>query len=124
MTNFTSAISAEKEGPFSSFAEAFANFWPRAQRMISEGTSLQALETGCWIEGDFDGRKMLLMFYEARDLGYDLGLLVGEGELQNPPPEINPPVVEAAFQKNAVKTMRAMHTEICTTLDEALRILG
>jgi len=45
--SFISTVSLEHQGPFDTFAEAFANFLSRVKAMVTAGTSLQALETAC-----------------------------------------------------------------------------
>ena len=42
---------------------------------------------------------MPLLWEDAKDLAYELGLLVEKGELQQPAPEIDPRKVEIAFMQ-------------------------
>ncbi len=107
MATFTSSVAGKDEGPFRTYAEAFANFFPRVTAMVSRGTSYQLLETACWIEGDFGPRRIPLMFCDARDLAYDLGVLVGDGELQDPTPDVDPMDVEIAFLKSMTAVLEA-----------------
>ena len=107
MASFISSVAGKDEGPFHTYVKAFANFFPRVTAMLSRGTSYQMLETACWIEGNFGARRYPLAFYDARDLAYDLGILVGDGELQDPAPDVDPMDVEIAFIKNATAVLEA-----------------
>ena len=64
---FTSTVMGKDEGPFSTFSEAFTNFWTRFTALINGGTSEQALDW-CWIQGDFDdGSKIPLLWESAKN---------------------------------------------------------
>jgi hypothetical protein len=94
---FTSTVLSKDEGPFSTFLEAFTNFWTRFTALINGGTSYQALDW-CWIQGTFDnGGKIPLGWEAAKNLAYEFGILAGEGELQDPAPQVDPLDVELAF---------------------------
>ncbi len=88
---YMSSVSMQDEGPFSSFKEALENFMDRMKKMIGEGTSMQVVETACWIERRGNGARAPLMFYSAKDFGYKVGLLQGTdcsfvAEAQEPDP--------------------------------------
>lgn len=94
---FTSTVFSKDEGPFATFSEAFTNFWTRFTAMVKGGCPRQALDW-CWITGTFDnGGQTPLLWEDARNFAYEVGLLAGEGELQNPAPEVDPDLVELAF---------------------------
>jgi hypothetical protein len=89
---------SKDEGPFSTFSEAFTNFWPRFVAMVKDGAPEQAL-SWCWIMGTFDdGDEVPLLWEDAKIFAYEVGLLVGNGELQEPAPEVDPQRVEIAFR--------------------------
>jgi hypothetical protein len=94
---FTSVVAGLKNGPVKTFTDAFVNFFPRVIEAAKRGMSLQTLETNSWIEGEVDGRKIPLSFYDARDFAYMVGILAGRGELQNPLPNVDPSEVRLAF---------------------------
>ena len=97
MKGFISSIASKDEGPFLTFEEAFTNFWTRFTAMVTAGCPKQMLDW-CWIEGTLDdGSKVPLLWGDAKDLAYDLGLLVERGELQQPTPEIDSRKVEITF---------------------------
>jgi hypothetical protein len=100
VASFISYVNGKREGPFTTFADAFANFLPRVTNLAAEGCSLQVVETACWIQGDFDHASLSLPFVHARALAYDLGILVGKGEFQQPAPKVDPDAIEAALQRN------------------------
>lgn len=115
---FKSTIMSKEEGPFSTFSEAFVNFWTRFTAMIEGGTSYQMFEW-CWIEGTLDdGSKIPLMWEATRDFAYDIGLLGGHGELQEPVPEIDSSEVELAFLRaKTIATNQAVGA-VMAALDE------
>lgn len=80
---FTSTVEL-KNVPFTTFEEAFRDFFTRIKTMIAGGTSWQVLETSCWIEylNEETNKRIPALFYDARDIAYHVGLLAGEGELQ------------------------------------------
>jgi hypothetical protein len=88
------------------FEAAFAVFFTQMLALVRAGTSLQMVETGCWIEGAFEltpgGKRVSapLYFYDARDFAYDVGLLVDEGgraALADPAPSVDLSVVSSRF---------------------------
>ena len=99
------------------FEAAFAVFFTQMLALIRGGTSLQMVETGCWIEGIFElapGGKTLsapLYFYDARDFAYDLGLLVSEGGkpvLADPAPSVDPSAVASRFADSGLAELRGV----------------
>lgn len=93
---------SKDEGPFSTFSEAFANFWPRLVAMVKDGAPEQAL-CWCWITGTFDdGSEVPLLWEDAKIFAYETGLLAGKGELQQPAPEVDPKRVEIAFLETKI----------------------
>jgi hypothetical protein len=108
---FASVVAGFRNGPFRTFPEAFVNFFPRVLALIEAGRRLEDLDTTSWIEGKFDGRRMLLSLYDARDFAYMVGILAGSGELQNPLPEIDPIEVRHMFLTYAMVTVMAAQGE-------------
>jgi hypothetical protein len=79
-------------GTFTSFFEAFKVFFEKTIELLHAGCALQILETAVWIEIETDdGGKAPIMFYDARDLGHDIGILHFDEETNKanliPPPE-------------------------------------
>jgi hypothetical protein len=74
---------ANFEQSFDNFYDAFKVFYEKVKEMISGGSSWQVLETMVWIEyvSTTPKLKLPMMFYEARDLAYDIGLLIDKGEI-------------------------------------------
>lgn len=93
---YTVAMYLKDIGSYPTFYEAFKAFYEAVKASIKEGTSYQALETACWIEHNNEP----LYLYQARDLAYKLGILKGEGDLQEVPPDqqIPPEVFEAFWE--------------------------
>lgn len=122
---FNVTVALEARGTYPTFAEAFIKFFKDIKAMLDKGTSYQVLETACWIEMETtenDGpMRMIMNFYDARDLAYDLGLLVGNGQLVEPAPEIAPDRVSAAFRRNTLAQASALVDEIGNRASELLR---
>ena len=97
MKQFMSTVLSKDEGPFPTFSEAFKNFWTRFIALVEGGCAKQAL-AWCWVEGTFDdGKKVPLLWEDAKDFAYEVGLLTEKGKLQEPAPEVDPERVEIAF---------------------------
>lgn len=76
------------ESQHKNFYDAFKALYDGVSKMVDEGTSWQALETFVWIEYENEGKKIPMFWYDARDLAYELGLLVEKGkEVQEVPKE-------------------------------------
>ena len=75
MVSYVSTVGLKDSIAFSTFAEAFKDFFDRIKAVANEGTmSLQFIETTCWIKrGEFT-----CGFYDARDLAYNIGVFDGE----------------------------------------------
>jgi len=56
-------------------------------------------------------------FYDARDFAYEVGLM-DDGELKNPPPDVDPAVVDKAFRGNTNTTIVAMANEAISLLKQ------
>ncbi len=70
-------------GPFSSFNEAFTDFMTRVRALVESGTSIQVLESACYMVMKHGEHSSLpLSFYRSRDYGFKLGLIDHEGELR------------------------------------------
>jgi hypothetical protein len=115
---FTTTVTCKEEGPFSTFQEAFTNFWTRFTALINDGTSYQALEW-CWIQGTFDnGGKIPLGWEASKNLAYELGILAGRGELQDPAPQIDPLAVERAFEEARQGVIAAAEQDLADAVGE------
>lgn len=87
---FISTVCMRDEGPFDTFKDAFKNFM---ERLKAERLPIQILESACWIERQSNGDKSPLLFYDVRDFGYKVGLLVGAGVFNPDAPEPDPVLV-------------------------------
>jgi hypothetical protein len=77
---FTLVYALENFGPYNTFAQAFKEMYNKTKKDISEGNmSWQVLETMVWIEEK--GRSLPIMFYDARDLAHEQGLMDDKGNL-------------------------------------------
>jgi hypothetical protein len=124
MATFKSYVNGAENGPFATFADAFADFFPRVVELMEHGCSFQVLETACRITGDFGGQTNLPMFFfGARDLAYDLGILEGNGEFKTPPPELHPQTVEATFRICAIRAMEGMSRELVACFSSTAALL-
>jgi hypothetical protein len=90
---FGLTIEGKEVGKFDTFVEAFSTMFHKVKEIIERGTSWQSLETACWI--DCNGKDEL-MFYDAKDLAYNIGLLK-DGELQDGVKELPPKLMEEIF---------------------------
>ena len=107
----------ENGAVYPTFEEAFVAFFRAIVEMVSRGTSYQALETFCWIEGTFeiDGKSVSapLYYYDARDFAYDAGILVEvEGSkmpaIANPLPKIPSTDILALFVRSELGELEAL----------------
>lgn len=80
--SFTSTVALEEEGPFPTFSEALKNFMTRIKDGVDNRRfGFQILETACWIQRNSPyGSQVPISFYDARDLGYHVGLLRQAGD--------------------------------------------
>ncbi len=84
----------KKIGVYDNFVDAFKSFWSEMMSVLkTTGTSLQMLETANFIIIIDGAHKLPIGFYDARDLAYDIGLLVLE-QPQSEPIVLNSPSVE------------------------------
>jgi|GEM_PF-2816791 hypothetical protein len=67
-------------GAHANFPDAFKDFWTRVMKSLDEGTSWQALESFHFIMKIEDSTQTPMGYYDARDIAYDIGLLVPNGE--------------------------------------------
>lgn len=89
-------------GEYQTFPEAFKELYKRLTKMLEEGMAEQML-SAIWIERKIGAVECPLMFYDARDLADEIGLLK-DGKLQEislDPHKEN--LIEIAFLKSAVK---------------------
>jgi len=95
---FRIIVGLEDVGEFPKFTEAFKLFFAKIKEQVTGGTSWQVLETSNFIVYVTPTDKRPMSFYQARDFAYEIGQLVGRGELR----EVEEPsesTLEAAFAK-------------------------
>ena len=100
---------------YPTFEEAFKAFFNEVRAMVTQGTSWQALETMCWIEGVFEveGKTLRspLYFYDARDFAIDAGLLVridDKASIAEPMPTIPLHRVLTTFVRSGLIELRVL----------------
>jgi hypothetical protein len=67
------------EKNYETFEDAFIDFYYMIKESVSQGTAWQVLETMHWIQ---ENNNEPLLFYDARDKAYKLGLLEKDGKLR------------------------------------------
>ena len=101
---------------FSRFSEAVKAVLKGVADAINKNGFLPAmiLEQGIWIETESEGRKLVMLFDDLRDLAFDLGILKGfqsearkiilakEGEYAEPD-ELS---LKQAFMRSTIKNLR------------------
>ena len=117
---FKSVVALNESEQFPTFAEAFKKFWTDVRAMGA--TSLQVIETACWIETTIEGtdRPTIMGFYDARDFAYGVGLL-NDGVLVDPAPEIPTEVITNMFAACAIGNIRFMLNELLEKLEPLAR---
>ena len=68
----------EEIGKYETFEEAFKVFYKCVKHMVEGGVAWQVLESYCWMKSS--GPGLPLMWYDARDEAYDMGLMT-DGQL-------------------------------------------
>ncbi|MEK7072465.1 MAG: hypothetical protein AAB969_02740 [Patescibacteria group bacterium] len=71
-------------GVFNNFPDAFKKFWADIVKQIKEGTSWQVLETMNWITR-ISNTQLPILFYDARDLAFNIGLITPSDYPKTPP---------------------------------------
>ncbi len=106
MLKFTPIIGMEDKGVFDNFYDAFKLLWDELTVIVERGTSLQFLETACFLEISSDNYKIPLSFYDARDLAYDCGLIVpDESAPKSGPPPLVPPPTDPEGQQEYLRQL-------------------
>ena len=106
---FTTIVPGVEDQSFPNFPEAFRCFWASVMLLLNTGnTARQTLETACWIEGHFENCVGRMTFIPAKEIAYDLGILIGNGDLREPLPEVNTFDIEFAFVQCMNETASAM----------------
>lgn len=96
---FEVTVGLEKKGCFDNFFDAFKLFFEEIMEMFkSQGMAYQVLETMCWIQIQGSTSTVPIMFYDARDLAYESGILVMP-EGSDEPQIVPPPSDEAGFRE-------------------------
>ena len=93
---FISTVEWNDEGPFSTFKEALANFMLRMRKLVNDGTSMQAIETLCYVELKCGEHQVPLFFYDVRDFAHQVGLMK-DGQLVPDAPEPDASVIGKIF---------------------------
>jgi len=89
---FSVTIGLREIGEFDNFFDAFKLFFDKIMESLEKGTCFQVLETMNWIEIRAEsGCRVPLMFYDARDLAFDSGILVPPAAKGQPPTVVPPP---------------------------------
>lgn len=114
---FQVLVSLNELGTFESFNEAFKLFWKKIREVVREkGASYQWLETSNFIvlkKGDIEHP---VGFYDAKDFAYEIGLLAGNGEIQENANEPDAVRTEAFFVLNSTISRLNWTTEVVTTV--------
>src|SRR3989344_4718034 len=95
-TSFVSTVALNDEGPFATFKEALTNFIERMRKLVSEGTSLQIVETCCFITAKHYRGEIPMLFYDVRDFAHQVGLM-RDGKLVPDAPEPDASVIGKIF---------------------------
>ncbi len=99
MGKFKVIVGLADVGIYDTFVEAYKILHGKIKELLASGTSWQMLDTTNFIEFTTgDGKKFPMDFYQARDFAYRIGLLAGEGELQDNATEPSDDAVEVAFR--------------------------
>lgn len=120
---FRVVVAFEDVGQFDDFVSAFRLFYEKVKEMVRAGSSWQVLETMCFIVYVGKDHRIPMGFYDARDFAYSIGLLAGNGELQ----DIAPPaegLVEATFLGVAAHEIDEQLQFVLKQLDEVCGSLG
>jgi len=123
---FVVKILMKKVGEYAKFEEAFKVFWKAvlAQMNADEGVSMQSLleanliEHAVTISGG-ERRLCVMTFVAAKELAYEIGLLVDDGELADPAPEVNPIVVDTAFLQTGASYLQGQASRISRLMTTA-----
>lgn len=124
MQSFIATVNGKDEGPFETFGEAAKNFFGRVIEKIDTGAmTFMTLETACWIQGEFDGKRSPMLFDDAKDLAFDLDIMLDGGAIANPLPTVDPKLVEAAFAKTKQSMITGLNNGAISSLNEAASML-
>lgn len=124
MQSFIATVNGKDEGPFETFGEASKNFFGRVIEKIDTGAmTVMALETACWIQGEFDGKRIPMLFDDAKELAFDLEIMLNGGAIADPLPTVDPKLVEAAFAKAKQSMITGLNKGAISNLNKAASLL-
>jgi hypothetical protein len=124
MQSFTATVNGKDEGPFETFGEAAKNFFGRViEKIDASAMTRMTLETACWIQGDFDEKRIPMLFDDAKELAYELEIMLDGGAIADPLPTVDSAVVEAAFAKTKQSMISGLQSGAISSLNEAARLL-
>jgi hypothetical protein len=128
---FVMCINLEDRSEHASFGEAFKAFFDGIMEMMRNGgTSWQALETACWIEGVFEVGNGVevrgpLMFPDARDFAIEEGILIrvnGKSSIADPLPNIPMETVFLRYKMADRQTVEGMLRQLEGLVDEMVTL--
>ncbi len=122
---FQIKIGMKDVGECATFIEAFKRFFPEVVEQYKNSRDLGWLETTNLIiyraaTGDVN---LAIGFYDARDLAYEIGLLVGEGEFQDIS-RYSEDVIVAAFRKVGQDYLQDQTQKLVGVLEGVSEVLG
>ena len=100
--NYEVMINLEVRGEFNTFKEALLFFMQEVKKEIEMGTSWQVLETTYFLTFKYKKSEVALSLYDARDFAYSVGLLHGEGEVNENFSDEKEEIIEIAFLSSAL----------------------
>lgn len=102
-TPFTVVVNLKDVQSYPTFVEAWTRLYKEVKQCMDKGMTWMLLEQACYIT--CENTKVPIMFYEARDLAFDCGLMEEGGKLkENPDPLSNANVLRLAemFELNSL----------------------
>ena len=121
---FQVLVGMENLGEFPKFTEAFKLFYTKVVEEIKRDTSHQWLETANFLVYQGEGFTQPMGFYDARDFAYDIGLLAGEGELQEGVEEPTQTAIETAYAGVAKQYLKSQLRKLSEATQAALTALS
>jgi hypothetical protein len=121
---FQVKVGMEDLGEFPKFIDAFKLFYSKVLEEVKRGASLQWLETSNFLVYQGEGFVQPMDFYDARDFAYTIGLLAGEGEIQDGVEEPATETIEATYAGVAKEYLKSQLRELSSATEAALSALG
>lgn len=104
---FRNMISLKDAGDYDDFSVALKDLITKVIETAKTGAPQQFIETCVMVLVDNNGNEIPMGFFDVRDLGYELGVLRGEGEFVDPPPELDNKVIVQKFRENLLGGLQA-----------------